>query len=248
MQKHYTIRELAQMYQLPKSKIRFWEKAGLLKPTRDTLNDYRLYDVKDIIDIGDIVTFREMGVSIKQLQNFRTATYQELTDMIQETKQDVEGQIIQLNQAKQALDLRLKKMDKLRDLEIDSYRREVPPFNYLSHFSSDPLDSTQLFLENPYGYSLVATLNSEIRFHEAFVRTDKRDGFESIWTKPTSACYTALLRFNADCNDDNNLNDHISYFNQQGIEIWQVVATYLSTFVDGKRYDYYQGWFFETEK
>ncbi len=47
MKKMYTI-GISELFDLPKSTIRYWDEQGLIRSSRQEENDYRLFDIDDI--------------------------------------------------------------------------------------------------------------------------------------------------------------------------------------------------------
>lgn len=62
------IKEVEQKTNLTKKNIRYYEEAGLIKPKRDSENDYRIYSDSDIKTLKNIKILRELGVPIKEIK------------------------------------------------------------------------------------------------------------------------------------------------------------------------------------
>ena len=56
---------------LSKKSIRYYEENGLLKPKRNSENDYRIYDEEDIRKLKTIKFLRELDVSIRDLKRLQ---------------------------------------------------------------------------------------------------------------------------------------------------------------------------------
>lgn len=244
MKEKYTISELSEIYDIPKSKIRFWEKKNLLTPDRDVSNDYRQYNVKNIIELGDIVFFRSIGIPIKRLTEYTTMTHPQLNNIFEETRDDIDQEISRLIRTKNALDVKIEKMNLIKNLTDSPYDDSEPDFDTAIPFIFDKAKYGELFQKNPYGYSLFFTFDPEIKIIEAYVYQEPRSINEpTVWEKKNARYKTALLKMNPNDMYDNNLNEHLAYFKAHHIKIDNVIASYLSTHVDEKRYDFYQAWF-----
>jgi len=64
----YTIKNLADLFQINPNKIRFYEKKKLLTPQRNPENDYRLYSQGDILRLQRILLYRSLGLSVAQIK------------------------------------------------------------------------------------------------------------------------------------------------------------------------------------
>lgn len=244
MKNKYTINELAEIYGIPKSKIRYWEKKNLLKPSRDANNDYRQYDMKQVIELGDIIFFRNIGIPIKHLVTYTTMDYAQLNATFKETKEDIDNQIKQLILTKEALDTKIEKMNLIEHLTESPYEDSQPHFKE-AKFNIDNLESLgKIFLNNPYGFSLYFSLNPEVKITEGYVGSIADSNDETfIWEHKNGYYKTALLKVNPDNLYDNNLAQHLAYFKKNGLKVTSVITSYLSTHVDEKRYDFHQAWF-----
>lgn len=63
-QTHYTIRELADEFDITTRTLRFYEEKGLLKPVRD--NQTRLYDSADRTRLRLILRGKRLGLSLEE--------------------------------------------------------------------------------------------------------------------------------------------------------------------------------------
>jgi len=69
MDNMYTIREVAELFNITTNKIRFYEKKGLLKPLRDVDSEYRKFNHEDIMKLQSILLYRSIGLSIRDIRD-----------------------------------------------------------------------------------------------------------------------------------------------------------------------------------
>ncbi|GKU25164.1 MerR family transcriptional regulator [Clostridium folliculivorans] len=69
MSKGYNISEIAEMFNITTNKIRFYEKKGLLAPTREYDNQYRRFSEEDIVRLQSVLTYRSIGLSVDSIKN-----------------------------------------------------------------------------------------------------------------------------------------------------------------------------------
>ena len=69
MEKNYTIKDVSELLNIPKSTIRYWDEQGLISTTRNEENGYRTFDLEDLFKIYDIDFYRKMGIPIKDMLN-----------------------------------------------------------------------------------------------------------------------------------------------------------------------------------
>lgn len=69
MKLHYTIGEIAKLYNITTDTLRHYEKEGLLIPER-ALNGYRIYTLFDIWKLNVITTMKRLDISLKEIKQF----------------------------------------------------------------------------------------------------------------------------------------------------------------------------------
>ena len=68
MEKYFQIGEIADLLQVNRSKLRFWEQQGLLQLERDQDNHYRQYTFSDLLRVTDIIFYRNLHFSTDELR------------------------------------------------------------------------------------------------------------------------------------------------------------------------------------
>ena len=68
--KTFKIGELSKLYDISVDSIRYYEKAGILKPIRDEENNYRLYTVEDVRTLTMIRELLNLNFSTEQIRDF----------------------------------------------------------------------------------------------------------------------------------------------------------------------------------
>ena len=81
MKRQYSIQEVAKLLGVRTNKIRFYEKKGLITPTRGRDNDYRYFTEVEVIELQTILLYRALGLSVSDigtlLQNTTRENYLE---------------------------------------------------------------------------------------------------------------------------------------------------------------------------
>lgn len=80
--------------------IRYYEKEGILMPIFIDGNRYRYYDTKQLLDLSEIVSYRQIGISIKEIKNIKKGmdVNQILLSRKEKAKQTIEIANYQLTQ------------------------------------------------------------------------------------------------------------------------------------------------------
>ena len=109
----YTIKELADLAGTTTRTLRYYDQLGLLEPARIGENGYRYYDRGNLLNLQQILFFRELDLPLKEIRfltsrpdfqlltalknhqqaiRARISRYQTLLDTIQQTIRDLEGE------------------------------------------------------------------------------------------------------------------------------------------------------------
>lgn len=112
-----TIKEVEQILEIPRATVRFYEKEGLVNPSRGE-NSYRDYSNEDVEKLRKIVIFRKIGMSVEDIND--------VFDGVKSINEVLDANIIklqkQMNELKGAINLS-KKM-KEDDADISSLDTE----------------------------------------------------------------------------------------------------------------------------
>ena len=64
----YTVKKLSELSGVTVRTLHFYEEIDLLKPAYYGSNGYRYYEEKELLQLQQILFFKELGFSLKQIQ------------------------------------------------------------------------------------------------------------------------------------------------------------------------------------
>lgn len=64
----YTVKKLSELSNVTVRTLHFYEEIGILKPTYYGSNGYRYYEEKELLRLQQILFFKELGFTLKQIQ------------------------------------------------------------------------------------------------------------------------------------------------------------------------------------
>lgn len=109
--KYYKTGELSKIYKIGRDSIKYYEKLGLLNPTRDT-NSYRMYTIKDICNLNLIRELRTLGFSMQRIKEYlQNRNIENTKNMLKEEIELIEKKVDDLNSHKKSLQKRLHSID-----------------------------------------------------------------------------------------------------------------------------------------
>lgn len=72
---NYSIGDVSEALNLSREMIRYYEKCGVLKLSRDSGNNYRNYEIMDIFWLMESMQYRSWGVGIREIQELRSEDF-----------------------------------------------------------------------------------------------------------------------------------------------------------------------------
>ena len=101
----YTIGDVSEALNLSREMIRYYEKNGVLKLSRDSSNNYRTYETMDIFWLLESLQYRSWGVGIKEIQNVRGEDFHLKTaDLFSQYAEELEKEILTKTLLKERLE------------------------------------------------------------------------------------------------------------------------------------------------
>ena len=89
-----TVGEISKVLGLPSESIRYYVREGLIRPEKNTENNYWEYSSEDLLLITDIMFYRDLGLSINSIKEiFGGLSLYEIGDVIERTKKEINDKI-----------------------------------------------------------------------------------------------------------------------------------------------------------
>lgn len=106
MREELTISEVSKFLDISIHTIRYYEKEGLISPTKRSEGGYRLFDMETLTKLETIVLLRECGVSVKNIKNLMVDYNEEkYTEILDESYNGICQEIKKLTTVKKRLSL-----------------------------------------------------------------------------------------------------------------------------------------------
>ncbi len=153
MKQYYLIGEVSKLFDIPKQTLRYYEQEGILKSNKHTDNGYRLYNIEDIIMLSDVITYRDVGVPIKEIRNmFNTMDLENVIDTISSSEKRIKEKIAYYKKMEERINKR-KSMSIEAKANLGIYK--IVNSTDLKYFSiTDYIDAMTLkkYLSDNYSY------------------------------------------------------------------------------------------------
>lgn len=94
MKQTYTIGEIATMLRIGVDAIRFYEKKGLVHPKKDEKNKYRMFSMYNILELLDVIYYRELDIPISDIVSIlQTGRKENMRELLEEKRKKAEQRI-----------------------------------------------------------------------------------------------------------------------------------------------------------
>lgn len=182
----FTLKEAAQITNVPETTLLFWERKGLLHIWKNSQNGYRYFNYEDFYEIQRISFFRRLGLSIEQLQQFPLDAEQ-LKALSENQIEKINEQIRMLEEAKEECCIVSQRLNVLKGLARKEYEFCSPPFDKLYPIGiQNARNSRKIFNYVRQSYEVLDIEGNS----ETFLAVSDElvaDTAESIWEKKEGA-------------------------------------------------------------
>ncbi|TCO85116.1 DNA-binding transcriptional MerR regulator [Frisingicoccus caecimuris] len=248
MERRFQIGEIAKMFDIASSKLRYWESQGILAGCRNKKNGYREYDVSDLMTISDVIFYQSLGLSLKHiseiellnLPDHNTLCQQQMAEL-QKQQQEIEGRIRKLQWHIDAL-------NEITFLREKPYTLETMETLCIVPFELIEIEKLRQYIENPYLYSRVQhtkTLPAERR--GLAVPTCEREQYPEILWHGSGTFAVCLMREQICPGYPNDLQYHMEQI-QKSHQTGYIISRFLTCGAEnGIPYDFYKTYIEITE-
>lgn len=243
MKENYSIKEISDLFNIPKSTLRYWDTEDLIRIERNSQNGYRIYTEPQLLELSDIQFFRNLNVPIQQLKKIATFDSTSLAKMFLETEQNVASEIERLQKVQSGIQTRLKKMHLIKCLKEQPYQDSQPDFDLMIPLNITNKENIATYLNDPSTFLLkiVSPGNNTIEYGLA---VSKQNTSTLLWqkSKETKRFKECLLKVLVEDSSIHNLHEHLNALTLLGYKTGVTVARYLVSFAEEERFDYYHAW------
>lgn len=248
MEKNYTIKDVSELLNIPKSTIRYWDEQGLISTTRNEENGYRTFDLEDLFKIYDIDFYRKMGIPIKDMLNLYKKTPTDLYATMEATEEQLGQEIKRLQQKYKEIKKRKLHLHALIDLETLVFSDEPIPFDKIVVVDIEDPEEMKVYMEHISTLGIYGDLSesNELTYGICLANhVNKKSLDKVIWLKESSSQYKGfILKVNTQDTRLNNIEEVKKRLAKQGFETGIVVGEHILTQLEEENQyiEYYYGW------
>lgn len=244
MKHTFNIGEISDFFKLPSSTLRYWEEKGILHPYKNPENQYREYSLSDLMSLSDIIFYKNLGISLKQIREIDSATPLEHETLFQNKIYQLETEKLELEKRIQRLNCRLSAIASLWQLERYPFSETDIDTECIVSFDLLEKEKLQQYIDNPYLYSRVQhSHNLSIEQRGLTVTAEQINTFSShpkLWVKNNHSYIVCLMKENVSENFTNNLPELLTHVQRTHKTGYIISRFLLRATEDNTLYDFYK--------
>lgn len=244
MKHTFNIGEISDFFKLPSSTLRYWEEKGILHPYKNPENQYREYSLSDLMSISDIIFYKNLGISLKQIREIDSATPLEHKTLFQNKIYQLETEKLELEKRIQRLNCRLSAIASLWQLKQYPFSETDIDTECIVSFELLEKEKLQQYIDNPYLYSRVQHSNNlSLEQRGLTVTAEQIKSFSSqpkLWVKKHSSYISCLMKENVSENFTNNLPELLAHVQRTHKTGYIISRFLLRATEDNTLYDFYK--------
>ncbi|WP_338233096.1 MerR family transcriptional regulator [Companilactobacillus muriivasis] len=158
MNQFFSIGQLAELFNIKISTLRYYDEVGLLKPAKvNAKTNYRYYSTQEFERLNVIGYLRALDLSVESIKDFFEARdIDKLEEMLKQQKSQVQAQIKVLQNVEQRIDARIGQVEDAKHSKLDTIELiDLPeiPVIYLdeNYRTSDDIEFPIVTLRQKYG-------------------------------------------------------------------------------------------------
>ncbi|EYT95844.1 MerR family transcriptional regulator [Enterococcus mundtii] len=247
MKTMYSIGEVAELLDIPRSTIRYWDAEGLIHTAREEENGYRLFDIDAIFQVYDINFYRKLGIPIKQMKNLYSKSLNELYHTLNETEQRLDHEKKILEQKHKEVLSRKNQLKEMIDSPPNKFPEEEIPFQKIVVAASDDILYSKEYLKNYSSFVIYFPENTQNGIYGFCTEEHTKEllGSQTIWQNDLTKKYVRfLLKVQVNYTENNNLSEVKDRLQEQGYRLGQTIGQYLLTHTtkENVSFEYYRTW------
>lgn len=117
---YYTAGELAELFELPKQTLLYYDKTGILSPEFISENNYRHYSLKQYLILEIIINMRKLGIPISKIKTYlNERSVDNLQALLEEKDHECEEIILHNKRIRNDIQVVFHQLDKLRNSHLE---------------------------------------------------------------------------------------------------------------------------------
>lgn len=239
MKNTFSIGEISELLNIPKSTLRYWESEGLIQKQRHDDNNYRQYNPNSVYTISDLAHYRCLRMSIEDMKKLPQLSPSELQASLSDLNQDLDEKLQELYTAKAYITKKTEYIKEYQRLSEQQYLREMPDYNSIYQFSIEDNQAWAIYIKDQYQSILL--YNEQRDCVETGLTIPTSENHPKLWERDEHATYLSfVLKVPYSNPSVADFQPHMEELGRQGFCVTNLFARYLFSAFDEQYYDYYK--------
>ncbi len=170
------IGDVAEIFDIPTSTLRFWERSGLISFERDDVNNYRRFPFQTLVEIADITFARDVGTPLAQYKDIRLSDMDEQKDLLDGFEVDARRRIAAIEHSISKIHARKELIELWESVRAESIHLERAKLEPVYRFDFSDKDMVKLYLEKPIdAVDIISSTVPESYEYGRFMRASDRE-------------------------------------------------------------------------
>ena len=238
---NFNIDYVSKLLDIPKSTLRFWEDKNLIQIKRDD-NGYRVYSTRDIINIADIISYKDLGIKISDIQDLSSNSLISQEKFINESLVETQKQINNYYKILDNLNNKKKQLQKLSILQKNEYTTENIQFDTVVEFNIHDDNLIKLYSQNTSIYIRYYNSTDMDIEKRGIIVNSSNEKNNVLWTNNKEKFIVFMVKEIVNAGYKSNLPDKLKKINSS-LNTGIILLEYLTTALDNDDIvDYYKAY------
>ncbi len=239
MKSTFSIGEISELLNIPKSTLRYWESEGLIQKQRDHDNNYRQYHPNSIYTISDLAHYRCLRMSIEEMKKLPKLSPSELEASLSDLNQNLDEKLQELYTAKAYITKKTEYIREYQRLTKQQYIKEMPDYSSIYEFSIEDNQAWAIYIKDQYQSILL--YNAQRGCVETGLTIPTSKNHPKLWERDDQATYLSfVLKVPYSDPSVSDFQPHLEQLSKEGYQVSNLFARYLFSACDKQYYDYYK--------
>lgn len=241
---YFTVSQIAAMFNLPSSVIRYWNDQGLIHSVRHPDNGYRLFTLEDLLLINDISYYRKLGAPVKKLKELGKKSVDDQLLILEQTELTLAKEIAGLQARQRQLEEKKKQIQLFKRLSNQGiFLSEAPRMTEIIEVALDDSELGKELMASPMNLGIVLHATGELVDYGYASMAAPDEANAVLWRRSDTdvVYYQFLLTI---VGEAAQLDTVTAFFAEKQLKAGKIVGQYLLSKMneDGCYTEYYQAW------
>ncbi len=246
MNRKNNISQVADLFHIAPSSLRYWDEKGLLRFERNEDNQYRVPSFQTLMDLCDVLLYRSLSLPLKKIGELPEMSLEELSTTLKESQEQLELRIRQWSDSLPKIRSKLEMIHRLEELRALPFTVEELALPAVCRLSFEDPRMIELYVNDPHQATVVLPAGRTGALDYGFF-ADAISG-----PIPSDLLSTAdfgprpylkgLFQVHSDDLSRHNGARFVTRAKELGFLPGPLIGRYLLSAFDGIRYDYYEAW------